>query len=89
VQVGRYQVLETLGTGASSRVVRGYDSLIDRAVAIKLFSPELARGESRTNSLGKRGGWATDAPVITWRCMTWGSRVDVHASVMNWWKGNP
>ena len=47
MQVGRYQVLETLGTGASSRVVRGYDPLIDRAVAIKLFSPELAQGESR------------------------------------------
>jgi eukaryotic-like serine/threonine-protein kinase len=47
VQVGRYQVLETLGTGATSRVVRGHDPLIDRAVAIKLFSPLAARGESR------------------------------------------
>jgi eukaryotic-like serine/threonine-protein kinase len=47
VQVGRYQVLETLGTGATSRVVRGHDPLIDRAVAIKLFSPELARGDAR------------------------------------------
>jgi eukaryotic-like serine/threonine-protein kinase len=47
VQVGRYQVLETLGTGASSRVVRGYDPLIDRSVAIKLLSPALARGEAR------------------------------------------
>ncbi|HEY2456575.1 MAG TPA: serine/threonine-protein kinase [Candidatus Acidoferrum sp.] len=47
MQVGRYQVLETLGTGATSRVVRGHDPLIDRAVAIKLFSPELARGEAR------------------------------------------
>jgi eukaryotic-like serine/threonine-protein kinase len=47
VQVGRYQILETLGTGATSKVVRGHDPLIDRAVAIKLFSPELARGEAR------------------------------------------
>ena len=47
MQVGRYQVLETIGTGASSRVVRGHDPLIDRAVAIKLFSPELARGDAR------------------------------------------
>lgn len=51
MNVGRYQILETLGTGASSRVVRGYDPLIDRAVAIKLFSPQLARGEARSRFL--------------------------------------
>jgi serine/threonine protein kinase len=48
VQVGRYQLHETLGTGAYSRVVRAYDPLIDRFVAIKLFSADLARGEART-----------------------------------------
>jgi len=51
VQVGRYQILETLGTGAYSRVVRGFDPLIDRPVAIKLLSPDLARGEARTRFL--------------------------------------
>lgn len=51
MQVGRYQILETLGTGAHSRVVRGYDPMIDRSVAIKLFSPQLARGEARTRFL--------------------------------------
>jgi serine/threonine-protein kinase len=51
VQVGRYQILETLGTGAHSRVVRGFDPLIDRQVAIKLLSPELARGEARSRFL--------------------------------------
>jgi serine/threonine-protein kinase len=51
VNVGRYQVQETIGTGASSRVVRGYDPLIDRPVAIKLFSPELARGDARARFL--------------------------------------
>jgi eukaryotic-like serine/threonine-protein kinase len=51
VQVGRYQILETLGTGAYSRVVRAHDPLIDRFVAIKLFSPQLARGEARTRFL--------------------------------------
>src|SRR5208283_4302597 len=51
VNVGRYQVQETLGTGANSRVVRGYDPLIDRSVAIKLFSPELARGDARARFL--------------------------------------
>jgi eukaryotic-like serine/threonine-protein kinase len=51
VNVGRYQVLDTLGTGAHSRVVRGFDPLIDRQVAIKLFSPELARGDGRARFL--------------------------------------
>jgi eukaryotic-like serine/threonine-protein kinase len=51
LQVGRYQIHETLGTGAHSRVVRGHDPLIDRAVAIKLFSPELAQGEARNRFL--------------------------------------
>lgn len=47
MQVGRYQIHETLGVGAYSRVVRGHDPLLDRSVAIKLFSPELARGDAR------------------------------------------
>jgi len=51
VQVGRYQILETLGSGAHSKVVRGYDPMIDRAVAIKLLSPELSRGEARSRFL--------------------------------------
>ncbi len=51
LQVGRYQVLESIGTGAHSRVVRGYDPLIDRPVAIKLLSPELARGDARSRFL--------------------------------------
>ena len=51
MQVGRYQILETLGTGAHSRVVRGFDPLIDRPVAIKLLSPELARGDARSRFL--------------------------------------
>ena len=51
MKVGRYEIQETLGTGANSRVVRGYDPLIDRSVAIKLFSPELARGDGRARFL--------------------------------------
>ena len=53
MQVGRYQILETLGTGAHSRVVRAYDPLIARFVAIKLFSPQLARGDARTRFLSE------------------------------------
>jgi len=51
LNVGRYQIQETLGTGANSRVVRAYDPMIDRGVAIKLFSPEIARGEARAKFL--------------------------------------
>ena len=67
MQVGRYQILETLGTGAHSRVVRAYDPLIDRSVAIKLFSPELARPEARARFLREARvvGKLTDPTVIT------------------------
>jgi serine/threonine protein kinase len=51
MQVGRYQILETIGSGANSRVVRGFDPLIHRIVAIKLFSPTLASGAGRERFL--------------------------------------
>jgi eukaryotic-like serine/threonine-protein kinase len=53
VQVGRYQILDTIGTGANSRVVRGFDPLIGRTVAIKLFSQGLASGEGRERFLAE------------------------------------
>jgi len=66
LQVGRYAILETLGTGAHSRVVRGHDPLIDRFVAIKLFSPELACGEARNRFLREARvvGKLTDPGII-------------------------
>jgi eukaryotic-like serine/threonine-protein kinase len=50
-QVGRYQLFETLGVGATSRVVRGFDPLIGRPVAIKIFPSEIAQGEARDRFL--------------------------------------
>jgi eukaryotic-like serine/threonine-protein kinase len=47
MQVGRYQILDTVGTGANSRVARAFDPMIGRHVAIKLFPQELARGAAR------------------------------------------
>ena len=47
VQVGRYQIVGTIGAGATSKVVRAFDPMIGRNVAIKLFSPQLAEGEGR------------------------------------------
>jgi eukaryotic-like serine/threonine-protein kinase len=53
VQVGRYQILDTIGTGANSRVVRGFDPMIGRSVAIKLFPRGLATGEGRERFLSE------------------------------------
>src|ERR1700756_4655331 len=51
MQVGRYQLFETLGVGATSRVVRGFDPMIGRPVAVKLFPSEIAQGEARERFL--------------------------------------
>lgn len=47
MQVGRYEVLDIIGTGAYSRVARAFDPMIGRTVAVKLFSPELASEQGR------------------------------------------
>lgn len=47
MQVGRYEILDIIGTGASGQVARAHDPLINRLVAIKLLPSELARGEAR------------------------------------------
>jgi serine/threonine protein kinase len=51
VQVGRYEILEIIGTGATGRVARAHDPMIGRQVAIKLFSKSLAKGEGREQFL--------------------------------------
>jgi len=51
MQVGRYQILDLIGTGANARVMRAHDPMIGRTVAIKLFSSELARGDARQRFL--------------------------------------
>ena len=50
-RVGRYEILETIGTGTTGRVVRAHDPMIGRPVAIKLLPPELAKGEAPTRFL--------------------------------------
>ena len=44
-QVGRYQVLEKLGEGATASVYKAYDPSIDRQLVIKFLHPELCRDE--------------------------------------------
>ncbi len=51
MQVGRYEILEIIGSGANSRVARAHDPMIGRVVAIKLFPSQLARGEARQRFL--------------------------------------
>ncbi len=51
MQVGRYQVVEVIGSGAHSKVARGFDPLIGRSVAIKLLPTDLSRGEARQRFL--------------------------------------
>lgn len=51
MQVGRYKILDTLGTGATSRVARADDPMIGRIVAIKLFPAKMAEGEARERFL--------------------------------------
>jgi len=50
-QVGRYQIVEIVGTGAKSKVARGFDPMIGRTVAIKLLSSDLAKGDARQRFL--------------------------------------
>jgi eukaryotic-like serine/threonine-protein kinase len=47
MQIGRYEILGTIGRGANAKVARAFDPLIGRIVAIKLFPSELARAEAR------------------------------------------
>ena len=51
MQVGRYEILEIIGTGATGRVARAHDPMIGRIVAIKLLSQSLAKGEGRQKFL--------------------------------------
>jgi len=51
MQVGRYEVIDVIGAGANSKVVRAHDPMIGRIVAVKLFSPALAQGAGRDRFL--------------------------------------
>ncbi len=45
-ELGRYQVLETIGEGAMAKVIKAYDPTINRLLAVKILKPEFANSES-------------------------------------------
>ncbi len=47
-KLGKYEIVERLGSGGQSIVYKGYDPLLDRYVAIKQVAPQLASDEKFT-----------------------------------------
>jgi serine/threonine-protein kinase len=91
MQVGRYQLFETLGVGATSRVVRGFDPMIGRQLAIKLFRPELAIGEARERFLREARvvGQLTHPHIITLHDMGIDESTQTPYLVMEFIDGTP
>ena len=67
MQIGRYEILEIIGTGAHGRVARAHDPMIGRLVAIKLFPKQLATGEARQRFIQEARvvGQLSHASIIT------------------------
>ena len=91
MQVGRYQVLDTIGAGAFSRVARAFDPLIGRTVAVKLFSPDLARGEGRERFLqeARSVGQLSHPNIITLHDMGIAESTSTPYLVMEYLDGQP
>lgn len=53
MRVGRYEIVDILGDGASGKVARAHDPVIDRFVAIKMLSPEFAKPAKRQQFLNE------------------------------------
>ena len=67
-QVGRYQVIEKLGEGATASVYKAYDPSIDRQLVIKFLHPELCRDEETRNRFlreAKAAGVLSHPNIVT------------------------
>jgi serine/threonine-protein kinase len=91
VQVGRYEILEIIGTGATGRVGRAHDPMIGRQVAIKLFSKELAKGEGRLRFLQEARvvGQLSHPSIITLHDMGIDEATQTPYLVMEFLEGQP
>src|SRR5713226_1210443 len=49
--IGRYRILEQVGSGGMSVVYRGLDTALEREVAVKVLHPHLARKEDSRRRL--------------------------------------
>jgi serine/threonine protein kinase len=91
VQVGRYEILEIIGSGAHGRVARAHDPMIGRLVAIKLFPKELASGEARQRFLQEARvvGQLSHPSIITLHDMGIDEATQTPYLVMEFLEGQP
>ena len=91
MQVGRYEILEIIGTGAHGRVARAHDPMIGRLVAIKLFPKELASGEARQRFIQEARvvGQLSHPSIITLHDMGIDEATQTPYLVMEFLEGQP
>lgn len=91
MQVGRYEILEIIGTGAHGRVARAHDPMIGRLVAIKLFPKDLAKGEARQRFIQEARvvGQLSHASIITLHDMGIDEPTQTPFLVMEFLDGQP
>jgi serine/threonine protein kinase len=91
VQIGRYEILEIIGTGAHGRVARAHDPMIGRLVAIKLFPKELASGEARQRFIQEARvvGQLSHPSIITLHDMGIDEATQTPFLVMEYLEGQP
>ena len=91
MQVGRYEILEIIGSGAHGRVARAHDPMIGRLVAIKLFPKELASGEARQRFLQEARvvGQLSHPSIITLHDMGIEEATQTPYLVMEFLEGQP
>src|SRR5260370_5304581 len=91
VQIGGYEILEIIGTGAHGRVARAHDPMIGRLVAIKLFPKELASGEARQRFLQEARvvGQLSHPSIITLHDMGIEEATQTPYLVMEFLEGQP
>ncbi len=91
MQVGRYEVLEIIGSGAHGRVARAHDPLIGRLVALKLFPKELASGEARQRFIQEARvvGQLSHPSIITLHDMGIDEGTQTPYLVMEYLEGQP